>query len=64
MIPVILMLFFLPEMLIRKKAVKAEQTEKEKTVTLEREKGGFVGIIFPKRGGKGNQGVPDRQLAH
>ena len=32
MIPVILVLFFLPEMLIRKKAVKAEQTEKEKTV--------------------------------
>lgn len=56
MIPVILVLFFLPEMLIRKKAVKAEQTEKEKTVTLEREKE-VVGIIFPKRGGKGNQGV-------
>ena len=30
MIPVILVLFFLPEMLIRKKAVKAEQTEKRK----------------------------------
>lgn len=27
-------------------------------------KRGFVGIIFPKRGGKGNQGVPDRPLAH
>ena len=52
MIPVILVLFFLPEMLIRKKGGEKRNRRKKKTVTLEREKRGFVGIIFPKRGGK------------
>ena len=52
MIPVILVLFFLPEMLIRKKAVKAEQTEKEKTVTLEREKEDLWASFFRKEAAK------------
>ncbi len=52
MIPVILVLFFLPEMLIRKKAMKAEQTEKEKTVTLEREKEDLWESFFRKEAAK------------
>lgn len=52
MIPVILVLFFLPEMLIRKKALKAEQTEKEKTVTLEREKEDLWASFFRKEAAK------------
>ena len=48
MIPVILVLFFIPEMLIRKKAVKAEQTEKEKTVK-DGDRSSDVGAAFACR---------------
>ena len=52
LIPIILVLFFIPEMLIRKKGVQAEQNEKNKTVTLEREKNDLWKVFFRKEAAK------------
>lgn len=52
LIPVVLVLFFIPEMMIRKRAVHAEQDEKKKTVTLERERDDLWASFFQKEAAK------------
>ncbi|MFQ9464009.1 MAG: hypothetical protein ACLR09_03400 [Gallintestinimicrobium sp.] len=64
MIPVILVLFFPSGNVDSEKGGESGTDGKRENRDAGAGKRGFVGIIFPKRGGKGNQGVPDRQLAH
>lgn len=51
-LPVILLAFYLPEMIIRKKSIKAEKAEKESNVTLERERDDLWKTFFCKEAAK------------
>lgn len=52
LVPFTLFCFFIPEIMIRKKSMEEEKTEKENNVTLEREQNDLWKIFFSKEAAK------------